>query len=79
MADLENDLKILNWLGILTYDAFKYAAAGGLIEIRPTDEGLALVLVGVSPSQEGVNKKFRALVESMTEQGNCVEHEQLSN
>ncbi len=44
-----------------------------------TDEGLALVLVGVSPSQEGVNKKFRALVESMTEQGNCVEHEQLSN
>ena len=70
MDELENNLKILNWLGILTYDAFK---------IRPTDEGLALVLVGVSPSQEGVNKKFRALVESMTEQGNCVEHEQLSN
>ncbi len=79
MADLENDLKVSNWLGILTYDAFKYATVGGLIEIRPTDEGLALVLVGVSPSQEGVNKKFRVLVESMTEQGNCVEHEQLSN
>ena len=66
--ELENNLKILNWLGILPYDAFKYAAAGGLIEIRPTDEGLALVLVGVSPSQEGVNKKFRALLESMTEE-----------
>ena len=66
MADLENDLKVSNWLGILTYDAFKYATVGGLIEIRPTDEGLALV--GVSPSQEGVNKKFRALLESMTEE-----------
>ena len=70
MDELENDLKASQWLGILTYDAFKYAAAGGSLEIRLTDEGLTLALVGVFPSAAGLNKKFRRLLEASQVQVN---------
>ena len=39
MADLENDLKVSNWLGILTYDAFKYATVGRRMVDAPDDNG----------------------------------------
>ena len=57
-----------NWLGMVTYDVFKYAKFGGRVSVTPTDEGLAITLLGVFADSDGINKKFRALLESMTEE-----------
>lgn len=58
---IEDELKVDNWLSILTYDAAKYAAAGG--EVVPTldGDGLTLRLPGVD--LERVHGKFRRLLE----------------
>lgn len=59
MPNLEDDLKLQNWLSILTYDAFKFAKIGGGLLVEWTDEGLILRLPGVQVDTEGVNSKFR--------------------
>lgn len=63
MAELEDDLKLNNWLSILTFDAFKYAAAGGEMVAKWTDDGLTLVLTGVTSDHAGLNAKFRKMME----------------
>ncbi len=63
MAELEDDLKLNNWLSILTFDAFKYRAAGGAMIVRWTDEGMTLVFPGVTNGSDGLNRKFRRMVE----------------
>jgi hypothetical protein len=59
MPDIEDDLKLQNWLSVLTFDAFKYVKAGGELVIEWTDEGLVLRLLGVQVDTEGVNSKFK--------------------
>ena len=59
MPELEDDLKLKNWLSIVTFDVFKYAKAGGAVQIEWSDDGLTLRLVGITPDTEGLNTKFR--------------------
>lgn len=59
MPNLEDDLKLQNWLSILTYDAFKFAKIGGELLVEWTDEGLILRLPGVQINTDGLNSKFR--------------------
>lgn len=61
MPVLEDELKLSNWLSILTFDVVKYAAAGGEVIVEWTDEALVLHLPGVTADQ--VHGKFRRLVE----------------
>ncbi len=70
MADIENELKLKNWLSILTFDAFKYAAAGGELVIEQGERGLVLALPGVDLSSEGINKKFSRLAREVTNSEN---------
>jgi len=74
MPGLEDDLKLQNWLSILTYDAFKYAKIGGELLIEWTEEGLVLRLPGVQIDTEWVNSKFKKYVELTAE--NLAEVEQ---
>jgi len=62
MPEIEDELKIQNWLSVLTFDAVKYAKAGGQVVIEWTEEGLTLCLPGVQVDTEGVNSKFRRMV-----------------
>jgi hypothetical protein len=55
----EDDLKLQNWLSILTYDAFKFVKAGGELVVEWTEEGLVLRLPGITPDTEWLNSKFR--------------------
>lgn len=64
MPGLEDDLKLQNWLSILTYDAFQYAKRGGELVIEWTDAGLVLSFPGVQIDTEGVNGKFRRMAET---------------
>lgn len=61
MPGLEDDLKLRNWLSILTYDAFKFAKIGGELLVEWTEEGLVLRLPGVQIDTEGVHSKFKLL------------------
>lgn len=61
MPSLEDDLKLQNWLSILTYDAFKFVKAGGELAVEWTDAGLLIRLPGVQTDTEGVHSKFRTL------------------
>ena len=67
MPDIEDDLKLQNWLSVLTFDAFKYAKAGGALVVELTEEGLILRLLGVQMDTEGVNSKFKKHVETTAE------------
>jgi len=58
---IEDELKVDNWLSILTYDAAKYAAAGG--EVVPTLDGNGLTLRLPGVDLERVHGKFRRLLE----------------
>lgn len=60
MPAIEDDLKVQNWLSILTYDVVKYVAAGGEVFFEWTDNGLILRLPGVTP--DDVHGKFLRLV-----------------
>lgn len=62
MPELEDELKIQNWLSVLTFDVFKYVKAGGQVVVEWTDEGLTLRLPGVQMDTAGVNSKFRRMV-----------------
>lgn len=59
MPELEDDLKLTNWLSIVTFDVFKYVKAGGEVKVEWSDEGLTLRLVGITPDSVGVNAKFK--------------------
>jgi hypothetical protein len=59
MPDIEDDLKLQNWLSVLTFDVYKYAKAGGTVVVEWTDSGLAIHLPGVNPDTPGVNSKLR--------------------
>jgi hypothetical protein len=59
MHELEDDLKLQNWLSVLTFDVYKYAKAGGAVVIEWTDSGLAIHLTGIAPDTPGVNSKLR--------------------
>ena len=59
MHELEDDLKLQNWLSVLTFDVYKYAKAGGAVVVEWTDSGLAIHLTGIAPDTPGVNSKLR--------------------
>ena len=58
MPEIEDDLKLNNWLSVLTFDVYKYARAGGAVVVEWTADGLELRLSAVGPETEGVNAKF---------------------
>ena len=59
MPEIEDVLKVQNWLSVLTFDVYKYAKAGGAVVIEWTDSGLAIHLTGIAPDTPGVNSKLR--------------------
>jgi hypothetical protein len=59
MPDLEDDLKLSNWLSIVTFDVFKYVKAGGKVQVEWSADGLTLHLADVTPDSDGLNAKFR--------------------
>ena len=59
MHELEDDLKLQNWLSVLTFDVYKYAKAGGAVVIEWTDSGIAIHLTDIAPDTPGVNSKSR--------------------
>jgi len=61
-ATIEDDLKVNNWLSMLTFDAFKYANLGGELIVRSGPNGLVLELPGITVDNENVNPKFKKLV-----------------
>lgn len=63
MDELENNLKLKNWLSIVTYDVFKYVGVGGVVSVAFTTDGLTVTFSGVKPETEGINKKFQRLLE----------------
>lgn len=67
MPDIEDDLKLQNWLSVLTFDAFKYVKAGGRVEVEWTEGGLVLRLPDVQIDTEGINGKFRQLAATLAE------------
>lgn len=61
MPNLEDDLKLTNWLSIVTYDLFKYVKAGGEVAIEWTADGLTLRIAGVDPDTPGVHSRFLSM------------------
>ena len=59
MPEIEDVLKVQNWLSVLTFDVYKYAKAGGAVVVEWTDSGLAIHLTGIAPDTPGVNSKLR--------------------
>lgn len=59
MPELEDELMIQDWLSILTFDAYKYAKAGGKVQAEWDADGLTLRFLGIAPDDEGVNAKFK--------------------
>lgn len=64
MPGLESDLKLQNWLSILTYDVFRYAQKGGAVVIEWSGDGLIVRLPGVKEDTDGLNSKFRRMAET---------------
>ena len=58
MPELEDDMKLQNWLSVLTFDVYKYAKAGGPVVIEWTDGGLVVRLTGVNHDTPGVNSRL---------------------
>jgi len=69
MHELEEDLKLQNWLSVLTFDVYKYAKAGGAVVVEWTDSGLAIHLTGIAPDTPGVNSKLRLVATDAAPQG----------
>ena len=59
MPELEDDLKLQNWLSVLTFDVYKFARAGGDVTIEWHDDALIVRLPGIAPDTPGVNSKLR--------------------
>lgn len=68
MPDIEDELKLQNWLSVLTFDVAKYAKAGGEVVIEWTADGLTLRLVGVEPDTPGVHGRFFSMAASMPQE-----------
>lgn len=62
MPELEDDLKLQNWLSVLTFDVYKFARAGGNVTVEWHDDALILRLPGIAPDTPGVNSKLRLVV-----------------
>ena len=58
MPDIEDGMKLQNWLSVLTFDVVKYIGAGGEVVIDWTADGLTLRLTGVEPDTPGVHGRF---------------------
>ena len=58
MPDIEDGMKLQNWLSVLTFDVVKYIGAGGEVVIDWTADGLTLRLAGVMPDTPGVHGRF---------------------
>ena len=67
MPEIEDEMKLQNWLSVLTFDAYKYNKAGGAVVIEWTEEGLTLRLPGVQVDTDGVNSKFRRMATAAPE------------
>jgi len=67
MKEIEDDLKLQNLLSIATFDLFKYANAGGRVEVVDTPDGLTITLPGVTLSSEGINKRFGKMIAAAQE------------
>jgi hypothetical protein len=65
MAEIEDQLKLQNWLGIVTFDVFKYQKAGGQVVVEQTEDGLRFTLLGIDINNEGVNRQFRRAIEEL--------------
>lgn len=63
MTGIEDDMKLQNWLSVLTFDVAKYVAAGGSIAIHWADDGLTLHLMDVQPDTNGIHGRFKKLAE----------------
>ncbi len=59
MPELEDYLKLQNWLSVLTFDVYKFARAGGNVTVEWHDDALILRLPGIAPDTPGVNSKLR--------------------
>lgn len=55
------------WLGLVTYDFFKYAKAGGELAAIYTPDGLTITLPDVTLSSEGINKRFGKMIAAAQE------------
>lgn len=62
--EIEDELKLANWLSVLTFDAYKYATAGGDLVIEFTDNGLVLRLPGIHLDTNGISSKFKRHAEA---------------
>lgn len=64
---LEDDLKLENWLSILTYDIAKYVAAGGKVTaVYAMPDGVLFIqIAGVDFDK--THSKFRQFVEAQEE------------
>ena len=68
MPDIEDGMKLQNWLSVLTFDVVKYIGAGGQENIEWTADGLTLRLVGVEPDTPGVHGRFISMAASMPQE-----------
>lgn len=59
MPEIEDELKVQNWLSVLTFDVYKYTKAGGQVTVEWTDSGLTLHLTGIAPDTPGVNSRLQ--------------------
>ena len=67
MPEIEETLKLQNWLSVLTFDVVKYVAAGGEARVEWTADGLTLHLSGVQPDSNGVHGRFKREYAPVTE------------
>ena len=61
MPELEDELKLKNWLSIVTFDVFKYAKAGGAVEVEWSADGTIpedIRLVAVATSTEAAQPNY---------------------
>lgn len=65
-TEIEDDLKVGNWLSMMTFDAFRYVKAGGQLIVRSSDNGIVIEIPDVNIDNENINKKFRKLVAAET-------------
>ena len=76
MTDIEDDMKLQNWLSVLTFDVAKYAKAGGGVVVEWTADGLTLRLAGVEPDTSGVHGRFLTLAEGQQPAPEVAQQEQ---
>lgn len=63
----ENELKIDNWLHIVTFDITKYVGVGGAVAISEVDGKLTVTFDDVTADDERLHKKFLKLAAATKE------------